>query len=69
MAHAAWQGFVGFYNSNDLTYASSIAFFALLDIAAAGVYLIATRTVRERLLRESEPAFVTQRSGESAAEP
>jgi membrane protein len=29
---AAWQGFVGFYNSNDLTYASSIAFFALLSL-------------------------------------
>ena len=32
MALAAWQGFVGFYNSNDLTYASSIAFFALLSL-------------------------------------
>jgi membrane protein len=32
LAHAAWQGFVGFYNSNDLTYASSIAFFALLSL-------------------------------------
>jgi membrane protein len=31
MALAAWQGFVGFYNSNDLTHASSIAFFALLS--------------------------------------
>ncbi len=29
---SAWQGFVGFYNSNDLTYASSIAFFALLSL-------------------------------------
>jgi membrane protein len=32
MGLAAWQGFVGFYNSNDLTYASSIAFFALLSL-------------------------------------
>jgi membrane protein len=32
MAVAAWQGFLGFYNSNDLTYASSIAFFALLSL-------------------------------------
>lgn len=32
VALSAWQGFVGFYNSNDLTYASSIAFFALLSL-------------------------------------
>jgi membrane protein len=32
MGLAAWQGFVGFYQSNDLTYASSIAFFALLSL-------------------------------------
>jgi membrane protein len=32
MLHAAWQGFVGFYNSHDLTYASSIAFYALLSL-------------------------------------
>jgi membrane protein len=32
MGLAAWQGFVGFYNSNDLTYASSIAFYALLSL-------------------------------------
>ncbi len=31
MGLSAWQGFIGFYNSNDLTYASSIAFFALLS--------------------------------------
>lgn len=28
---AAWRAFVRFYNSNDLTYASSIAFFALMS--------------------------------------
>jgi membrane protein len=32
MGLAAWQGVVGFYRSNDLTYASSIAFFALLSL-------------------------------------
>jgi membrane protein len=32
MGLAAWQGFLGFYRSNDLTYASSIAFFALLSL-------------------------------------
>lgn len=31
MARAAWHGFRGFYSSNDLTYASSVAFFALLS--------------------------------------
>ena len=31
MGLSAWQGFTGFYNSNDLTYASSIAFFSLLS--------------------------------------
>lgn len=31
-ARAAWTGAVRFYNSNDLTYASSVAFFALLSL-------------------------------------
>ena len=35
----------------------TIALFAALDIAAAAVYLVATRPVRERLLREAEPAW------------
>lgn len=30
--HALWRGFVRFYNSNDLTHASSIAYFALLSL-------------------------------------
>jgi MFS family permease len=47
----------------------TIALFAVLDIAAAATYLLATRSVRERLLRESEPALVTRRSGGSAADP
>lgn len=32
MARALWLGFQGFYSSNDLTYASSIAFYALLSL-------------------------------------
>lgn len=32
MGRAAWHGFSGFYSSNDLTYASSIAFYALLSL-------------------------------------
>jgi membrane protein len=32
MARAFWHGFRGFYTSNDLTYASSIAFYALLSL-------------------------------------
>jgi membrane protein len=32
LAIAAWQGGIGFYHSNNLTYASSIAFFALLSL-------------------------------------
>jgi MFS family permease len=47
----------------------TIAFFALLDIAAAATYLIATRSVRERLLRESEPALVSRRLDGSSADP
>jgi membrane protein len=31
-ARALWDGFVRFYNSNDLTHASSIAYFALLSL-------------------------------------
>jgi membrane protein len=31
-ALAIWRGFVGFYNSNDLTFASSIAYYALLSL-------------------------------------
>jgi membrane protein len=31
-AHAIWRGFVDFYNSNDLTHASSIAYYALLSL-------------------------------------
>ena len=27
-AHAAWRGFVGFYNSDNLTHAASIAYYA-----------------------------------------
>jgi len=30
--HAAWRGFVGFYNSDDLTFAASIAYYALLSL-------------------------------------
>lgn len=29
---AAWQGFVGFYNSDNLTYAASISYYALLSL-------------------------------------
>ena len=32
MGRAAWQGFVCFYRSNDLTFASSVAFYALLSL-------------------------------------
>jgi membrane protein len=32
MARAAWHGFVCFYRSNDLTFASSVAFYALLSL-------------------------------------
>jgi membrane protein len=32
MARSAWHGFVGFYRSNDLTFASSVAFYALLSL-------------------------------------
>ena len=31
-ALAIWRGFVGIYNSNDLTFASSIAYYALLSL-------------------------------------
>jgi membrane protein len=31
-ALAIWRGFVGFYHSNDLTFASSIAYYALLSL-------------------------------------
>ena len=27
-----WRGFIGFYNSDDLTYAASIAYYALLSL-------------------------------------
>jgi uncharacterized BrkB/YihY/UPF0761 family membrane protein len=30
-AQSAWRGFVGFYNSDNLTYAASIAYYALLS--------------------------------------
>src|SRR5262245_53914665 len=33
MGRAAWHGFVCFYRSNDLTFASSIAFYALLSFS------------------------------------
>ena len=32
MGRAAWHGFVCFYRSNDLTFASSVAFYALLSL-------------------------------------
>ena len=32
MGRAAWNGFVCFYRSNDLTFASSVAFYALLSL-------------------------------------
>jgi membrane protein len=31
-AHSAWRGFTGFYHSDDLTYAASIAYYALLSL-------------------------------------
>lgn len=31
-AHAAWQGFLGFYRGDDLTYAASIAYYTLLSL-------------------------------------
>jgi membrane protein len=31
-AQSAWRGFVGFYNSDNLTYAASIAYYALLSL-------------------------------------
>ncbi len=31
-ALSAWRGFLGFYNSDDLTYAASIAYYALLSL-------------------------------------
>ena len=30
--HSFWRGFLGFYNSDDLTYAASIAYYALLSL-------------------------------------
>lgn len=35
MGRAAWKGFVEFYNSDDLTYAASIAYYALLSLFPA----------------------------------
>ena len=32
VVHALWRGFLGFYSSNDLTHASSIAYFSLLSL-------------------------------------
>ena len=32
MGRAAWHGFVCFYRSDDLTFASSVAFYALLSL-------------------------------------
>jgi uncharacterized BrkB/YihY/UPF0761 family membrane protein len=29
---SAWRGFLGFYNSDDLTYAASISYYALLSL-------------------------------------
>ena len=31
-ALSAWRGFLGFYNSDNLTYAASIAYYALLSL-------------------------------------
>ena len=31
-AHSAWRGFLGFYNRDNLTYAASIAYYALLSL-------------------------------------
>ena len=31
-AHSAWRGFVGFYNSENLTHAASISYYALLSL-------------------------------------
>ena len=45
----------------------TIALFATLDIAAAAVYLVATRQVRARLMREDQPGLVSPRSGGSSA--
>ena len=45
----------------------TIALFAVLDIAAAATYLVATRPVRERLLREDDGSLVNSRAGGSSA--
>jgi MFS family permease len=44
----------------------TIALFALLDIAAAATYLVATRPVRARLMREAEAGLVNPRGAGSS---
>jgi len=41
MGRSMWHGFVGFYRSNDLTFASSVAFYALLSLFPF-LYLVLT---------------------------
>ena len=41
MARSMWHGFIGFYRSNDLTFASSVAFYALLSLFPF-LYLVLT---------------------------
>jgi membrane protein len=41
VVHALWRGFVGFYNSNDLTHASSIAYFSLLSLFPGVMLMLA----------------------------
>lgn len=49
-ALALWRGFVGFYNSDDLTYAASIAYYALLSMfpfAMLGLAMLGSVTADE----------------------
>ena len=49
--HALWRGFVGFYSSNDLTHASSIAYFALLSLFPGVMLMLALLGHLDRVRR------------------
>ena len=56
MGRAAWHGFVCFYRSNDLTFASSVAFYALLSLFP---FLLLSLSILGRVSADDVVAFQT----------
>ena len=65
VVHAFWRGFVGFYNSNDLTHASSIAYFSLLSLFPCVMLMLALLGHADRVGGRSHARSSTSSCGTS----